>query len=192
MSEKSKPIINIILSVVGIGAIIVASNLLPVDLQALLSMALIMVALEGMGLKAVADFQENTNTFMLYIPIIRHYKLGQVMEYAGNPLLGKLNLTFYSIVATTITLIGYYVVSPGLLKAILLVASIVLGILHLVFRTIYYYIITSKLSTVGVALATLLVVPQTLIIVFVFRNKIKELKKYDIEDSDDVEYEDEE
>ena len=191
MNNAIKTAINIVIAILVILLIVFAANKLPVDMQALIALMFAMVCAEGIGFKSVADFQENTNPFMLYIPLVRHYKIGDIMEYAGNPLLGKIRLPFYTLIITVMLYAAYYFVEAGTLKAYLLLAFILVLLIHILVRSIYYYIITSKLTSRALALSTLLVIPQTIIILFVFPKKIKELGKYAYEDEDEIEYEDE-
>lgn len=191
MPSVTKTVLKGILAALSIGFIFLAVNYLPVDLQAIISMILFMCLLEGLGYKAVADFQENTDTYMLFIPVVRYYKLGDVMTYAGKPLLGKLKLPFYSLVAAIISFAIYYLVSPGLVKAGFLILALILTIVHIICRTVYVFAITSELASTLTAILSLIVIIQPLIIFIVYRTKIKELKKYVVDDTD-VEYEDEE
>lgn len=183
-------VVSILIAVVPFILYIKYMDSIPVDIQTLSFLGLFMVLTEGLGLSAVADYEELERTFLIYIPFIRHYKLGEIVQYAGYELLGKIRLTLIAMVLTIISVVGAVLTEPGTLKAVFLIAVYVSILLLVIFKTIYLFLLTKKLNGIGMAVLTLLIVPQPFITI-AYRKKIKELSRNNNDyDEEDYEYDD--
>lgn len=187
---------NIISSVAGIIFILalfflLSTNTVSVEIQTLTVLLLSMVIAEGVGLKAVADYMELDNSFLVYIPCARQYKLGEIVSYAGYELFGKLRLQFYTLIIGTVVIVLSLIIEAGELKAILLLAGISFLIIHFIFKTIALALIAKTISGVGSMIAVLLVIPQT-VITALFKHKIRTLENSELDEEDAEYYEEEE
>lgn len=196
MNNKKNPILSIIASILIPATLILTYAMfldkIPVEIQTLSVLVILVVLVEGIGLKAVANYMQLSNSFLVYVPFVRHFKLGEIIHYAGYEVLGRLRLSFITLVCTVVTLVASIIVEPGTLKASLIIITVASMLLHLVAKTVYVYLLTNMLSGTGLALVSLLVISQPFII-FKYKFEIKEIVKAenseeyedDSEESDD-------
>lgn len=184
---------NIISLVVGILLIftlffLLSTDVVSVEIQTLTIISLCLIITEGIGLKAVADYMELDNSFLVYVPLLRHFKLGEIVSYAGYELFGKLRLHLYTLALGIITTTISLIIEAGELKAILLLAGIGLLILHFILKTIAIALIAKTISGIGSMMAVLSIVPQPLI-TLMFKYKIRALENSELDEEEDNYYE---
>lgn len=189
MNKLTKNLISLVAGIVIIVSLffLLSTDAISVEIQTLTIIMLCIVLAEGLGLKSVADYMELDNSFLVYIPVVRQFKLGEIVSYAGYELFGKLRLQFYTAIIGILTITVSLIIEAGELKAILLLSGIAILILHFIFKTIALALIAKTISGVGSMIAVLVIIPQT-VIAALFKYKIRALENAELDEEEDNNY----